>query len=317
MMGSPDQLIAFGPIPSRRLGKSLGVNNIPPKSCTYSCVYCQVGRTSDMSAERREFYSPERVFREVSEKVSGARREGEAIDYLTFVPDGEPTLDINLGKEIDMLRPLGIKIAVITNASLIWDRSVRDDLCRADWVSVKVDAVTESAWRAVNRPMGSLDLGKILDGISSFSREFKGDLATETMLVRGVNDSEREMERTADLISGLPPHKSYISIPTRPPAESEVRPADESAINRAYQIFVEKGIDTEYLIGYEGDAFAFTGDLRRDILSITAVHPMKEEAVFKLVDRAGAERGIVKDLLDGGELTKVRYRGEEFYVRKV
>ena len=316
-MKNTSQLIAFGPVPSRRLGQSLGVNNIPPKSCTYSCIYCQVGRTRDILVDRKEFYGTEEILAEVKKKISEARNKGEVIDYLTFVPDGEPTLDINLGREIDMLKPLGIKIAVITNASLVWKESVRDDLHRADWVSVKIDSVNETTWRKVNRPHRSLKLENILRGISEFSVMFKGTLATETMLLQDINDGEEEIKKIANFISGIKPAKSYISIPTRPPAEKEVKSADEKAINRAYQLFTEKGIDTEYLIGYEGNAFAFTGDVKRDLLSITSVHPMREEAVIKLLDKAKAEWNIIERLINKGELLKVRYKDRNFYVRKI
>jgi len=206
--------IAFGPVPSRRLGRSMGINNIPPKICTYSCVYCQLGRTLDMQVERKEFYSPEKVMGEVERKVREAEDSGERVDYLTFVPDGEPTLDINLGREIDMLKQTGIKIAVITNSSLIWREDVRNELCGADWVSLKVDSVTEDTWHRVDRPHGRLELGKIMDGIEDFSRDFEGELATETMLVSGFNDGEDETGRIASFISGLKTDKSYISIPT-------------------------------------------------------------------------------------------------------
>lgn len=136
------------------------------------------------------------------------------------------------------------------------------------------------------------------------------------MLLQDINDGEEEIKRIANFISGLKFAKSYISIPTRPPAEKEVRPADEKAINRAYQLFTEKGIDTEYLIGYEGNAFAFTGDVKQDLLSITAVHPMREEAVIELLNRARAEWNIIESLINKGELLKVRYRDRNFYVRK-
>ncbi|RJS80313.1 radical SAM protein, partial [Candidatus Bathyarchaeota archaeon] len=131
-------MIAFGPVPSRRLGKSLGINNIPAKVCTYSCVYCQLGRTKEITLERRAFYDPDRIFRDVRRKVEEARTRGEEIDYLTFVPDGEPTLDLNLGVEIELLRRIEIPIAILTNASLLWRRDVEEDLLKADLVSVKV-----------------------------------------------------------------------------------------------------------------------------------------------------------------------------------
>jgi len=316
-MENTSELIAFGPVPSRRLGQSLGINNIPPKSCSYSCIYCQVGRTQDMTMDRKELYDVDHLLLEVGKKISKASGNKENIDYLTFVPDGEPTLDINLGREIEILKPFGIKIAIITNASLIWKKSVRDDLCRADWVSVKIDAVSEDIWHKINRPHKSLKLDTILKGISEFSDMFKGTLATETMLVENVNDGEEEIKRIADFISGLKSPKGYISIPTRLPAEKEVKPSDENAINRAYQIFVEKDIDTEYLIGYEGNDFAFTGDVKQDILSITSVHPMKEEAVVEFLNKAKTDWDIVETLISEGNLRRVRYRDQNFYVRKI
>ena len=112
-------MIAFGPVPSRRLGRSLGINNIPPKHCSYSCVYCQVGRTEALSHERRQFYPPEQIVAEVTRRVAELRATNQPVDYLTFVADGEPTLDQHLGSLITQLRPLDVKIAVITNASLI------------------------------------------------------------------------------------------------------------------------------------------------------------------------------------------------------
>jgi wyosine [tRNA(Phe)-imidazoG37] synthetase (radical SAM superfamily) len=137
-------MLAFGPIPSRRLGRSLGINNIPAKNCSYSCIYCQLGHTSQKNFERRTFYKPEDIVNNVNKLINKVKEIGETIDYLTFVPDGEPTLDINLGDEIDLLKHLGIKVAVITNSSLIWIPEVQKDLAKADLVSLKVDSTKES-----------------------------------------------------------------------------------------------------------------------------------------------------------------------------
>ena len=167
-------MIAFGPVPSRRLGRSLGINNIPPKVCTYACVYCQLGRTPKMQTILAEFYNPHLILYTVREKIDTTMEVGETIDYLTFVPDGEPTLDANLGREIDLLRPLGIRIAIITNSSLIWRADVREALMKADWVSLKVDSTLEEVWRRVSRPHGALRLDSILDGALEFAKEFKG-----------------------------------------------------------------------------------------------------------------------------------------------
>lgn len=233
-------MITFGPVPSRRLGQSLGINNIPPKFCSYSCVYCQLGYTFPLEVDRRAFYQPEEILKNVEDNIQKVRDAGESIDYLTFVPDGEPTLDINLGREIELLRPLSIRIAVITNASLIWRPDVREDLMKADWVSLKVDSVNEKVWHRINRPHGYLQLNMILSGMLEFARAYKGDLMTETMLVMGVNDSDDSLKETADFMAKLGPAKAYISIPTRPPAEKWIKSPDEEAINRAYQIFSNK-----------------------------------------------------------------------------
>src|SRR5690554_6780759 len=110
----------FGPVPSRRLGRSLGINNIPPKKCPYSCVYCQLGKTKEQPLNRLDFYTPEAITRAVTARIEQSVTQEEKVDYLTFVADGEPTLDRNLGQTINLLKPLGIKIAVIINVSLIW-----------------------------------------------------------------------------------------------------------------------------------------------------------------------------------------------------
>jgi len=256
-MSDDQKMLAFGPVPSRRLGQSIGVNNILPKICTYSCVYCQLGRTHDLRVKREVFYKPEELVEAVKNKVKTALEMAEPIDYLTFVPDGEPALDSNLGEEIDLLTPLGIKIAVITNSSLIWDKEVRADLSKADWVSVKIDAIRQNIWRKINRPHGSLKHQEILAGISAFSDSFNGYLVSETMLIQDINATNSELENIADFISNLNINKSFISIPTRPPAEKWVKSATEYKLNKAYQLFKEKGIDVEYLIGYEGNAFAY------------------------------------------------------------
>jgi len=310
-------MIAFGPVPSRRLGKSLGINNIPPKICTYSCVYCQLGSTLKMQIDRQLFYAAENILKSVQSKVTSAREKGETIDYLTFVPDGEPTLDINLGREIAMLKPLDIKIAVISNASLIWRDDVREDLAQADWVSLKVDAASETTWRRVDRPHGKLNLAKIQEGMLQFAAHYEGALMTETMLVNNINDGEEELRKVTDFLARLQPDRAYLSIPTRPPAESWAGPPEEAIINRAYQVLNERVAHVEYLIGYEGNAFAFTGNVEEDLLSITAVHPMREDAVGAFLDRAGADWAVVQQLIAQEQLVETAYGEHQFYLRKL
>ncbi|MCF8302985.1 MAG: radical SAM protein [Bacteroidales bacterium] len=308
---------AFGPIPSRRLGRSLGINNIPPKVCSYSCVYCQLGKAIRMETERREHYDPLELVEEIKQKVAQLKNQGEKIDYLSLVPDGEPTLDINLGKEIELLKSLGVRIAVITNSSLLWRQDVRDELKAADWVSVKVDAVKENCWKHVDRPHKNLNLESILDGIKSFSKEFKGKLVTETMLIKGINDAPDQLEKTALFTGDINPAIAYLSIPTRPPARKDVTPADETSINKAYQIFSEKIHNVELLLGYEGNSFASSGNAEEDLLSITAVHPMREEAVRELLQKDNAQWEIVEKLLEEEKLLQTEFNGRQFFMRKL
>lgn len=311
-----DVMITFGPIPSRRLGRSLGINNIPPKICTYSCVYCQIGKTSIMKIHPQVFYSPSQIFNEVQKKVEKSREKGEPIDYLTFVPDGEPTLDINLGQEIKLIKSLGIKIAVITNASLINQKQVRENLEEADLVSLKVDSVEEEIWRRVNHPHRSLCLKTILEGILEFSGTFIGKIITETMLIKNINDDSQYIKKVANFLAQLKPSKSYLSLPIRPPADSRVQSPSEEVVNRSYNLFMEKIKQVECLIGYEGNAFAFTGEVEEDILSITSVHPMREEALKDFLKRAKSDWSIVEELIEQGKLVESEYEGHKFYIRK-
>lgn len=305
----------FGPVPSRRMGRSLGINNIPPKICSYSCVYCQLGRTLRMEAERRPFYGPGEIVRAVRARVAQLKERGEEVDYFTFVPDGEPTLDVNLGREIEALKDFRIPIAVISNASLIGRADVREELALADWVSLKVDAAHEGTWKRTNRPHKSLSFERIREGILDFARRFRTTLATETMLLSGVNDSEEEIAAVAEFLAGVKPEIAYIAVPTRPPAEPWVELPTEETLAMAYAIFSERLPHVEFLTGYEGDAFAATGDPAADILSITAVHPLREEAVKKLLARDGADWSVVEQLLAEGKLVELRHRGHRFYLR--
>jgi wyosine [tRNA(Phe)-imidazoG37] synthetase (radical SAM superfamily) len=292
------------------------VNNIPPKYCTYACVYCQVGCTKNLTIERRDFYDPRDLSSEICQRVAQAQKENERIDYIAFVPDGEPTLDRRLGEEISLLKKTGIPVAVITNGSLLGDDEVKRALKDADWVSVKVDAVEEEVWHMVDRPHGSLKLSAILDGIVDFARGYTGMLVTETMLVSGVNDGDEQLSVLSRFIGDLHPRTAYVSIPTRPPAEKGVRGPDEARLNRAYQIFSSRIEQVEYLVGYEGNAFAFSGNVEEDILNITAVHPMREEAVETFLVRAGASGEVVDRLIDRGDLMRTTYEGHRFYVRR-
>jgi len=307
-------MITFGPVPSRRLGYSLGVNHIPPKNCTYSCVYCQVGRTTNLTVTRKNFFPVSVICDEVRLAIRRAEDSQRRIDFITLVPDGEPTLEIQLSDLIQNLMQFGIPIAVISNASLIDRQEVQEDLLNADWVSLKVDSVDEEAWRKINRPHGSLNLMSILSGMLEFRRKFKGELVTETMLVSGINDNEKVTADLLGFLQELQPFKSYLSIPTRPPAESWVKPPDAEALQKILRLAEQKCPFIDLLFEYEADDFTSTGDLLEDILSITAVHPIRESALKKMVDMADAAWDSVELFVQSGKLSRISYRGDHFYL---
>jgi wyosine [tRNA(Phe)-imidazoG37] synthetase (radical SAM superfamily) len=305
----------FGPIPSRRLGRSLGINNIPPKTCSYSCIYCQIGKTSQMKTERQNFYPPEDILYEVAEKIGAAMMLNEPIDYLTFVPDGEPTLDLNLGYIIKLLKLYNIRIAVITNGSLFWKKDVQEDLFNVDLVSIKIDSVIEDVWQKINRPYRNLSLSKVIEGIDSFCQHFKGALLTETMLVKGINDFDESLIETAALVDWLKPNKAYLLIPTRPPAESLVKPPANEAINKAFQIFKERIDNVELLTRYEGNDFTYTGKFEEELLSTLSVHPMREDAVKSFINKSKTGLSTLRRLLFENKLVEVKYNGNKYYQR--
>jgi wyosine [tRNA(Phe)-imidazoG37] synthetase (radical SAM superfamily) len=310
-------MLVFGPVPSRRLGQSLGINNIPPKVCSYSCIYCQLGRTNRLQVKRANFYQPEDIFLEAEKKIKQVKNEGQHLDYISFVPDGEPTLDVNLGKEIDMLKQLGIKIAVISNASMLGMEGVKEDLLKADWLSLKIDAVDQDLWHRVDRPHGSLDMDRILAEILEFARDYAGTLVTETMLVSEYNDGEENLNQIGNFLRTLKPAKAYLLVPTRPPAESNVRQPSAGVLIKACKTIHDAAhVEVECIAGDEGEGFFFTHDVISDLLSILAVHPMKEVVIEKLLQELNLDKTAIDDLVNQGILEECVYDNTKYLLKR-
>lgn len=309
-------MIVFGPVVSRRLGKSLGINHIPPKYCTYSCVYCQVGKTNHLIHERQEFYAPEEVYKIVEDKLDQLRKIGETVDFITLVPDGEPTLDKNLRELINRLKTIGLPVAVITNGSLLGNVEVRESLGVADWVCVKIDTVVKNTWRKINRPIEFLDLTDILHGIEEFAKSFQGTLVTETMLIKNLGDSSRAIQKTARFIHNLRPGHSYLLIPTRPPAEFWVEPPDAQDITRAYLLFKQYIPNVTLLIDFPIDNFPVTSHLEEEILSLTSVHPLRKQDMEHMIRKDKSEFSTIEKLIREDKLIQTEYQGDTFYIRK-
>jgi wyosine [tRNA(Phe)-imidazoG37] synthetase (radical SAM superfamily) len=309
--------IAFGPVPSRRLGQSLGINNVTTKTCSYTCIYCQVGPTTAKTIVPGEFFSPEQVRAAVAAQLQKVEASGQHVDYLSFVPDGEPTLDSRLGESIHALRDFGIPVAVLTNSTLLSHAEVRQRLSAADLVSVKVDSVLESAWRSINLPHQDLELARILQGIGDFSADYTGTLITDTMLIAGINDTRESLVATADFLAGIAPRTAYLAVPIRPPTVKAVHGPDAAGLIRAHAIFADRLAAVELLTGHETGAFAYTGNARDDLLAITAVHPMRAADVRQILARDHADWSLVEALVSRGELKAVEYEGEQYYLRPV
>jgi wyosine [tRNA(Phe)-imidazoG37] synthetase (radical SAM superfamily) len=312
------QCSVFGPVPSRRLGRSLGVNHIPPKTCSYSCVYCQVGRTNRLRIQREVYCEVEDLVKRIASRIQDVREDQNRVDYVTLVPDGEPTLEKNLGTLIRTIKSdLDTPIAVISNASLLPEPEVQVALSQADWVSLKVDAVVEDIWRRIDRPHGSLELEEILSSIEMFAGKFEGKLVTETMLVGGLNDDKDVLKANAEFIGHIRPEVAYLSVPTRPPAESWVAPPSEDAVNSAYEIYRREIGAVELLIEYEGDDFYGADSPITEILNVASVHPLREQAVASLVGSEEYASKILDELVDRGLMKLVEYQGEKYFIRKI
>ncbi len=245
--------------------------------------------------------------------MTKAHKAGRKIDYLTLVPDGEPTLDIHISSLIEKLRDFQLPIAVISNGSLINRSEIQEALLIADWVSLKIDSVNEEIWRKIDRPHHKLSLPIILNGMMEFRKKFQGIFVTETMLVSGVNDDDKSINDLCDFLLDLQPDKSYLAIPIRPPAEIQVGPPNTERLKEIIRIFDKKISFFELLFDQEISDFVSTGDLVSDILSITAVHPLREAALHQMVNNAGENWKVVEDLLAKKEIIRVAYQNDIFY----
>ncbi|HID80191.1 MAG TPA: radical SAM protein [Ignisphaera sp.] len=312
--------IVFGPVPSRRLGTSLGINNIPYKYCTYSCVYCQLGKTTNITIVRRDFYNPEKAVKDVKQIVS---KLSERIDYITFVPDGEPTLDKNLGQTIRLLkREIDIPIAVITNGSLLWREDVLNDIIEADLISVKVDAGDEDTWRKINRPHQRLNFNKVLKGLNELAKRFTGVLITETMLVKNLNTHRNIFEKVLDVLSVLTPHRAYIAIPIRPPTEEWVEAPSTTELSELYNLASSRlGKNRVHLLDYpEPSRFIMSESIdsvKEYVLSMIEVHPLSMDHLSHILAKKNIDmERFLKELLDEDLINIVEYKGRRFIVRK-
>ncbi|HDS44525.1 MAG TPA: radical SAM protein [Methanomicrobia archaeon] len=309
----------YGPVPSRRLGRSLGVNPIPFKTCNYSCVYCQLGRTTHMTNERRDFFPPEELLDEIQEVLEPAPSAKQEIDFVTFVGEGEPTLCKSLGWLISKTKELAdIPVAVDTNGALLYQADVRNELLQADVVMPSLDAGTAATFRKINRPYRGIVFDTVVAGMEEFRRAYTGELWVEVMLVKGLNDSEAELHALKRRLERIAPDRIYINVPIRPPAEPWAVPPDQEAIVLAQAIFSD--LNVVDITTEEQGEFAIAGfrNPEEAILAIIGRHPMREEQVIETLQHVAVEEEAVQEsllrLAMSGKIKKVTYREKIFWL---
>ena len=302
----------YGPVPSRRLGQSLGIDPIPFKTCNWNCVYCQLGRSTPMTNERRDYFPPDEIVEEV--KVSIESHAPGEIDWMTFVGSGEPTLHAGLGGMIRQIKGLTeIPVAVITNGALLYQPEVRKDLIRADAVLPSLDAGSEALYRKINRPWAELTFERLVSGLTTFRREYGGKLWVEVMLIRGVNDTEPALQDLARIINGIGPDEVHLNLPIRPPSEPWVNPSGEEGLNRARRLLGE----VAKVVPPAGGVFDLStyDDVMDAVIGVVTRHPMLEEEILQTLERwtPGQVKDALARLSESGKAKAVFRYGKRFW----
>jgi wyosine [tRNA(Phe)-imidazoG37] synthetase (radical SAM superfamily) len=291
---------------------SLGIDPVPLKTCNFSCIYCQLGRTSRMTMKRRPFFGVTEVVGEVATAL--ARRQPADIDWVTLVGSGETTLCSRLGSLLYFVKRLSdLPVAVITNGSLLHLAKVRAELADADAVLPSLDAGTEELFRRINRPHRDLRFADHVDGLVELRKSYRGKLWVEVMLVGGVNDSTNALNDLAAVLERVEPDEIHLSTPIRPPAESWVRLPKADGLNRAETILGRSAKVIRPVVT-EGDP-EIEGDLVDGILRVVSRHPLQEIELQRMLTRwvRGRVDETLAALVESGEIKTVKRLGRRFW----
>ena len=305
----------YGPVPSRRLGQSLGIDPIPSKTCDYQCIYCQLGKTTKLTNKREDFYSKEEIYKELEDSIN--QNVGK-FDYITFVGSGEPTLCKSLGKLILKAKELSKKpICVITNGSLLYQDDVKDDLIFSDVVLPTLDAGDEKLFLKINRPHPSIKYEKMVQGYIDFRKEFSGKFWIEVMVMKGVNDSKEELLKIKKKIDLIQPDRIDINVPIRPPTESWVKNPNRDIIPLLNDVF---GDFNDINFPEQGKFSVFGSDFEVELRALLQRHPMRLEQILETFrTKRFNEQDLHHQLnisASQNKIKKVQYNNQTFWKLK-
>jgi len=231
----------FGPLKSRRLGNSLGINVIPAKTCCFDCMYCQLGRTTNKTTERKEYVIADEVISELKYFLQNYSSQSDKINFVTLAGSGEPTLNLKIGQIISETKKVtAIPVAVITNSSLLSLEEVRRSLLSADVILPTLSFYDNETFFAIHRPAQELKSENILNGLIGLRSEFKGKIWLEIMLVRGMNDNPKKMKKLKEMVDLIKPDKIQLNTPTRMPKDIKILTPTRKTIQKIKDLFGEK-----------------------------------------------------------------------------
>ncbi|MFW9938070.1 MAG: radical SAM protein [Candidatus Thorarchaeota archaeon] len=302
----------YGPVPSRRLGRSLGIDPIPSKTCNYQCIYCQLGKTTHFTNKRENFFPLKVIISEIKEAI---KKNKGLFDYITFVGSGEPTLYKDLKVLIVEIKKLSKKpICVITNGSLLYDEEVRQALLLADVVLPSLDAGDEKLFIKVNRPHPSIKFNDMIEGFINFRNSYTGKFWIEVMLIKDVNDSKEVLIEIKRIIDVIKPDRIDFNIPIRPPTEKWVKMPDKSIISLLNEIFGEYN---NIFFPEIGKFKFYSKNFEKELIKIIERHPMRKEQILETFSSEKFPKikilSQLKKLESQNKVRKIEYNNQIFY----